>query len=117
MPTVNTNRVKKKRYTIFVGLKDKDERLQKIQTKRIIQLVNLCCREYGLAFSCFVQNGGYIHERGDYVFENSLCIVFIEPDEKLIDEIGKDLCAFLNQESVMVTVDEIESYYISESLS
>ena len=34
----------------------------------------------------------------------------------MVEEIGKDLCAFLNQESVTVVIDEIECYFISESL-
>ena len=107
---------RKKRYTITVGLKDKDEKIQKVQTEKILRLVNNCCKGYGMAFSSYLQDGGYIHENGEYVLEKSICIVFIDPDKKLVEEIGKDLCAFLNQESVLITVDEIECYYISCSL-
>lgn len=107
---------KRKRYTVSVGLNDKDEKTQKIQTEKILSLVKKCCKSYGLAFSCYLQDGGYIHDNGEYLLEKSLCLVFIDPDEKMIDEIGKDLCAFLNQESVLVTVDEIQCYYISESI-
>ena len=109
-------RERKKRYSIFVGLNDKDEKIQKIQTEKIIRLVTNCCKGYSMAYSAFMQEGGYIHDSGDYVLEKSVCIVFIDPDERLVEEVGKDLCAFLNQESVMVTVDEVECYYIADSI-
>ena len=108
-------REKKKRYTISVGLNDKDEKLQKVQTEKVLRLVKNCCKGYSMAFSSYLQDGGYIHDNGEYVLEKSVCIVFVEPDEKLVEEVAKDLCAFLNQESVMITVDEIEYFFISEA--
>lgn len=108
--------MKKKRYTISLGLNDKDEMVQKIQTERILRLVTKVCANYGMAFSSYLQDGGYIHDSGEYVLEKSVCIVFIDPDEKMVDEVGKDLCAFLNQESVLVTVDEVDTYFIRESI-
>lgn len=113
---MDREQIKKKRYTISVGLNDKDEKVQKIQTEKILRLVKNCCKGYAMAFSSYLQEGGYIHDNGEYVLEKSICIVFIDPDEMLVEEVGKDLCAFLNQETVLVTVDEVESYYISDSL-
>ena len=110
------NGEKKKRYTISVGLNDKDEKVQKIQTEKIVRLVTHCCKGYGMAFSAYLQEGGYVHDNGEYVLEKSVCLVFIDPDERLVEEVGKDLCAFLNQESVMVTVDEVECLFISERI-
>lgn len=107
---------KKKRYTVSVGLDDKDEKLQKIQTERALRLVTSCCKGYGAAFSSYLQDGGYIHDSGEYVLEKSVCIVFIDPDRNMIEEIAKDLCAFMNQESVLVTVEDIECFSISENL-
>lgn len=107
-----------KRYTISVGLNDKDEKIQKFQTEKIIKLVTNCCKHYELAFSCYSQEGGYMHVNGNgYVLEKSLAIVLVDPEEKVVHELCEDLCAFLNQETVMVTVDYAESYYISCSLT
>jgi hypothetical protein len=33
-----------------------------------------------------------------------------------VEEIGKDLCAFFHQESVMITEGEIRTYFIKETL-
>ena len=105
----------KKRYTISVGLNDKDEKSQKVQTEKVLRLVTNCCRGYEMAFSSYLQDGGYLHDNGEYVLEKSVCIVLVEPEEQLVEEVARDLCAFLNQESVMVTVDEVACYFISEA--
>lgn len=106
----------KNRYTIMVGLNDKDDNVQKFQTARIVELVTKCCKGYDLAFSCYVQTGGYKPFQGGYITEKSIAVVLIDPSEEMVNELGKDLCAFLNQESVMVTVDQVECYLISNSL-
>lgn len=107
-----------KRYTIMVGLNDKDENIQKFQTDRIIKLVTNCCKQYKLAFSCYKQEGGYNHFNGKgYILEKSLAIVLNDPIKEVVDELCKDLCAFLNQESVLVTVEDVEMYFVSCSVT
>lgn len=106
----------KNRYTIMVGLNDKDENVQKFQTERIVDLVTKCCKGYDLAFSCYVQSGGYKPFDGGYVLEKSIAVVLIDPSEALVEELSKDLCAFLNQETVMVTIEKIECYLVSHAI-
>lgn len=113
---MRTEGIKKKRYTISVGLNDKDAKTQLIQTERVLRLVKNCCKGYSMAFSSYLQDGGYIHDNGDFVLEKSVCIVFIDPAENVIDEIARDLCAFMKQESVIVTVEDVMTCYISETL-
>lgn len=114
---IGHSKTQKKRYTISVGLNDKDEKIQKYQTERIVRLVTNCCKAYELPFSCYPQDGGYRCENGDYILEKSLAIVLVDPDEELMEELSKDLCAFLNQETVLVTVENIECFCISHTLS
>lgn len=111
------SRNKKKRYTISVGFLDKDEKKQKAQTEQLLRLVSNCCKSYSMAFSSYLQDGGYFYDNGEYILEKSVCIVFIDPDENMVEEIAKDLCAFMNQESVMITVEDVECYFISESIT
>lgn len=113
---MESNRELKKRYTIMVGMNDKDDNVQKFQTERILELVTNCCKGYGLAFSCYVQRGGYKPFNGGYILEKSVAVVLLDPPADLVDELSKDLCAFLNQETVMVTVDQVECYYISHAI-
>lgn len=114
---IGHSRTQKKRYTISVGLNDKDDYIQKFQTERIINLVTNCCKAYELPFSCYPQNGGYKCENGRYILEKSIAIILIDPTEQLVEELSKDLCAFLNQETVLVTVENIECFLISQTIS
>lgn len=102
------------RYTISIGLNDSETREQKFETERIVRLAEECCKAYGLNYSCSMQTGGYIYEDGTYGTENSLQVVFIDENEEYINEFAKDICSFLNQESVLVTVDQVARYYVSE---
>ena len=112
----HSEKIRKKRYTILIGLSDKDTQEQRVETERLLRLVHNCCKSYGLAFSSILQDGGCVLDDGRYVLEKSVCLVFIDPDETALGELGRDLCAFLHQESVLVTVDEVECYSIAESL-
>ena len=47
--------------------------------------------------------GGYFHDDGTWVDENTLLITLIGTPEKVVYEIAKDLCTFFRQESVMIT--------------
>ncbi|MBP3891986.1 MAG: hypothetical protein J6D29_07415 [Solobacterium sp.] len=61
------------------------------------------CRIYKVAFSVQEIKGGYFHEDGNYTEENTLMLMLIDVPEETVTEIAKDLCAFFNQESIMVT--------------
>ena len=60
--------------------------------------------------------GGYVHEDGRYVQENSLVLQLIDADRAVVDEIAKDMCAFFHQESVLITEGEVRAYYVKEQI-
>jgi len=43
-----------------------------------------------------------------------LCLLFIDVEKAVVNDIAKDLCAFFRQESVLVTESEIQAYFVSE---
>ena len=63
-----------------------------------------------------MDEGGYIHENGDYTQETTLVLTLIDTDKKIVDEIAKDLCLFFHQESVLITTGIVRTYYVSETL-
>ena len=73
-------------------------------------------RPYKTPFSFDVQEGGYIHENGDYTRENSLVLTLIDADKTVTNEIAKDLCTFFHQESVLITEANVRTYYVSDAL-
>ena len=69
-----------------------------------------------MAFSVQVINGGYFHEDGRYTEENTLVLTLLNIEEKTVIEIAKDLCAFFNQESVMVTSAPSSVIFVKEKI-
>ena len=101
---------------IYIGLNDSQTLNQKFDTNRYKNILKQVCFNYHIPFSVSVSEGGYFHENGDYTEENTLVITLVDTDECTVEEIAKDLCAFFNQESVMVTSNEIKAYFVKEHL-
>ena len=101
---------------IYVGLNDADRKKQKHATERYIQLLKHICNSYKVPFSFNLEQGGYIHENGEYTEERTIVISMINVKKELINEIAKDLYVMFRQESVMVTEEPVRTYFISETL-
>lgn len=102
---------------IYVGLNDAVTKEQKYDSEKYIKILKEVCYNYHAPFSFVLQQGGYFHNNGDYVQENSIVLSLVDIDMKIVNEIAKDLCVFFNQESVLITTGEIEKYFISEKLN
>ena len=101
---------------IYVGLNDSVTKTQIFETEKYISILRNVCFAYHTPFSFDVEEGGYIHENGEYTRETSLILSLIDVNKKTVNEIAKDLCVFFHQESVMITEDRIRTYFISETL-
>ena len=102
--------------TIYIGLNDAETGVQRYDSEKYISILKNVCRNYRIAFSVQMINGGYFHEDGRYTEENTLLLKLIDVPEQTITEIAKDLCAFFNQESVMVTSAPSSVVFIKEKL-
>ena len=103
-------------YTIYIGLNDSDTHEQKMLTEKYVSLLKKVCFSYKVAFSVSIVNGGYFHEDGTYVEEKTLALMLMDVEESTVDAVAQDLCAFFNQESVMVTKTPAEVRFIQDSL-
>ena len=101
---------------IYVGLNDSVEKKQLLETEKYISVLRNVCFSYNTPFSFGVQEGGYIHEDGEYTKETTLVLTLIDVDNVIVNEIAKDLCTFFHQESVLITEGLVRAYYISETL-
>ena len=95
--------------TIYVGMNDSETHMQKFDTENIWY-------NYQVAFSVNQITGGYFHEDGTYVEENSLALTLIGIEKEIVQEIAKDLCAFFHQESVMAVYEHSDVEFISEQI-
>ena len=101
---------------IYVGLNDSVEKKQLFETEKFIGVLKRVCIAYHTPFSFDVEEGGYIHESGEYTRETTLVLTLIDVDKFTVNEIAKDLCTFFHQESVLITESIVRSYYVSETL-
>ncbi|MBQ6439565.1 MAG: hypothetical protein IJJ06_05405 [Mogibacterium sp.] len=101
---------------IYVGLNDSAEKRQLLETEKYISVLRNVCYAYNTPFSFDVEEGGYIHENGDYTKETTLVLTLIDADRIIVNEIAKDLCTFFHQESVLITEGVVRAYYVSETL-
>ena len=99
---------------IYVGLNDSETREQKYDTGKYLGLLKEICRNYHVAFSVDVEEGGYYHDDGEYTEETTLVLVLIDTDREKVNGIAGDLCAYFRQESVLVTEDRIDGRFIYE---
>ena len=101
---------------IYVRLNDSTEKRQLLETEKYISVLRNVCYAYGTPFSFAVEEGGYIHENGEYTKETTLVLTLIDVRKSTVNEIAKDLCSFFHQESVLITENLVRTYYVSESL-
>lgn len=102
---------------IYIGLNDAQTKEQKYETEKYMSVLKNVCRNYHVSFSVDIEHGGYYHDDGEYTEETSFVLVLINADQKVVNEIAKDLCTFFHQESVLVTHNRIDGYFISGNTS
>ena len=98
-----------KKFTLFVGLNDKDTKKQEVSTEEARNIVNFILLNHADGATITESKGIYKHVNGAVVIENTFKIelLFIEATTvRMIVDMLKDA---LNQESVAVQVEEITS--------
>ena len=98
-----------KKFTLYLGLNDKDTKVQMISTLEAYKVVsNILAKDFG-GGTIFEAQGIYKHDDGQVVFEKTLRIeiLFAElPQIKILVELLKKM---FNQESIAVQEENIES--------
>ncbi len=98
---------------IYVGLRDKDTREQHYDTEKYKGMLKEICLKYRAPFSVQVMEGGYFHQDGAWVDENSLLITLLGAPRKTVYDIANDVCNAFNQESVIITCTSVLDFTIA----
>lgn len=104
-------------YTIYIILNDKETYQQSVATEIFTKLIKSTCLGYQVSYSTHLQEGGYIHENGEYIQEISAALTLIGIEREKVNAIASDLCYFFNQESVLIEERTSSFYSVSESLA
>ena len=98
------------KYILYVGLNDKDTKTQKIDTLSAYKLTNNILLNYVEGATVTQSKGIYKHNNGNVVIENTLIIELLFTDKTTVETIAKELKMALNQESIAIQKQTIESY-------
>lgn len=98
------------KYILYVGLNDKDTKTQKIDTLSAYNLTNNILLNYVEGATVTQSKGIYKHNNGNVVIENTLIIELLFTDKTTVETIAKELKITLNQESIAIQKQTIESY-------
>lgn len=97
---------------ISIGLNDKDKKTQVINNDNAMKLVNNCFTSKLEAFTTYFAKGVYTHDNGAIVEENTIrveVVTFTDKDKTNTIKAIKDIKALLNQESVLLETQLINS--------
>ena len=104
----NKNKIIK--YSLYVGLNDKDTKTQKIDTLEAYKILCNLLKSYNIeGFTVYNAHGFYVHDDGTFTTENTLKIELMFINEKTVDDIIKQLKIIFNQESVIKQVEKVTS--------
>lgn len=98
-----------KKFTLYLGLNDKDTKVQKISTIEAYKmLTNVLMKNFEGA-TIFEATGLYKHDDGTFVIEPTLRIELLFAEEHEVRALVEMLKLMFNQESIAVQTQDISS--------
>ena len=100
------------KYTLYIGLNDKDtkrQHLDNIEASKIIQ--NILTEKTG-GGTIYNATGVYRHDDGTVIIENTLRVEIVAAALEAVREAITIIKTALNQESVILQTERIESVFI-----
>lgn len=97
------------KFILYVGLNDKDTKVQKISTLEAYKIVNNIVMQYTNGATIYEANGIYKHNDGTIVIEKTLRIELMFIDREIVNKIIDILKRVLNQESIVLQIEKINS--------
>ena len=96
-------------YQIFIGCHDSQIQGELVNDDELKEMVVEFFKRKKIDFSIFDVKGGYLHEDGRFVSENSLCINIIGSHDLDIIKLAKGLSMYMNQECSLIVKDLIKA--------
>lgn len=99
-----------KKFTLYLGLNDKDKKVQLISTLEAYKICNNILLKYTDGATIFEANGIYKHDDGTYTIEKTLRIELLFITDEEVQTIVDKLKEAFNQEAIVVQKQIIDSY-------
>lgn len=97
--------------TLYIGLNDKDTKVQKIDTVEAVKMVTNVITEHADGGTIYNATGIYKHDNGTIVIENTLRVELIDIKQDKLQTIITILKTVLNQESIVVQTEKINTIF------
>lgn len=100
------------KYTLYIGLNDKDTYQQKTSKDDARKIVNEICARHTDGYTSFDAEGGWTDQNNVLTKEETLVYMFNDIDEDDLDKIMDEVLDALNQNTILVEKDQTTySYY------
>lgn len=99
------------KYTLYIGLNDKDTYQQEITTLEAEEIVTEIALKYVDGFTRVLAKGAYTDDQGVVTYENTLIYEFIYVSEEQINQIMDEVLLALNQNSILVVREEVDCQF------
>ena len=100
------------KYTLYIGLNDKDTKLQNIDTFEASKIVQNILTEKTGGGTIFNATGVYKHDDGTVIIENTLRVEIVAAAMDAVRAAIEIIKTALNQESVILQTEKIQSVFI-----
>jgi hypothetical protein len=105
------------KYTMYIGLNDKDTYTQLISYEEAERKVSKIALKYVDGFTRFAAKGAYKDEKGVVTYENSLVFQFSSATGAQMKAIMKEVLEELNQNSILLEKEKVDcEFYEGEDL-
>ena len=101
-----------KKFTLYLGLNDKDSKIQKIDTLEAYKICTNILLKYTEGATIYSAQGIYKHDDDSFVVENTLRIELLFVERESVLKIIEILKLAFNQESIALQVENINSELI-----
>lgn len=101
------------KHILYIGLNDKDTKTQQISTLDAYKIIQNTIQAAGYTGATITEaTGFYIHDNGTPVIEKSLRVEIMFATNKTTLDIIQQLKKTLNQESIALQVEKVDSFLI-----
>ncbi len=102
------------KYTLYLGLNDKDTYEQIISTEDALDKANQICAKYAGGYTQLSAKGGWINDDGTMGHENTIVYILYDISEDNLQSLLDELIDEFNQSSVLVEKNEVSHIYYSK---
>ena len=101
------------KYTLYIGLNDKDTYEQLISTEDALEKANVIVAKHAGGYTQMIAKGGWTNDDGTMGHENTMVYILYDIDEASLKAMLDELLKEFNQSSILVEKDDTAHIYYS----